>query len=88
MQRTSTRHQLNLRPINYCIPGLFSKCGAGATWEEHRLCRFAIKLSFSSKCIYYNESMDGHCDCLDAQKDAINHCGRLGVMGVKTGMGE
>ena len=68
---TATRHQLNLRPINYCISGLLSKCGAGSKWEEHRLCRFAIKSSFSSKCMYYNEAMDMHCDCLDAQKDAI-----------------
>ncbi len=71
MQMTSTRHQLNLKSINCCIPGLLSKCGAGVTWAEHRVCRFAIKSSFADKCMYYNESTDGHCDCLDAQKDAM-----------------
>ena len=68
---TSTRHQLNLKPINYCRPGLLSKCGAGTTWVEQGACRFAIKSKFANKCMYYNESLDGHCDCLDAQKDAL-----------------
>jgi hypothetical protein len=68
---TSTRHQINLEPINYCVPGLLSKCGAGKAWAEHKFCRFAIKSSFSNKCMHYIHSMDGHCDCLDAQKDAI-----------------
>jgi hypothetical protein len=68
---TATRHPLNLRPVNYCKTGLLSKCGAGSKWEDQRVCRFAIKSSFSPKCMYYNESMDGHCDCLDAQKDAL-----------------
>jgi hypothetical protein len=71
MQMTSPRHQLNLRPINYCIPGLLSKCGAGSTWMEHRFCRHVTKSSFSPKCMYYNDYMDGHCDCLEAQRDAI-----------------
>ena len=71
MKMTSTRHRLDLKPINYCIPGLLSKCGAGTTWAEQGKCKFAIKSNLRSKCIYYNESMDGHCGCLDAQKDAI-----------------
>jgi hypothetical protein len=71
MQMTSTRHQLDFKPVNHCIRGLFSKCGAGNTLLEHRLCRFAIKSEFSNKCMYYNESMNGHCDCLDAQKEAV-----------------
>jgi hypothetical protein len=68
---TSNRRQLNLIPLNYCVPGLFSKCGAGTTWGEQRACMFAIKSNLANKCMYYNESMDGHCDCLDAQKDAL-----------------
>jgi hypothetical protein len=67
----STRFQLNMKLINYCKPGLFSKCEAGKTWPEHRLCRFATKSRFSNKCMYYNALMDGHCDCLAAQQDAI-----------------
>jgi len=71
MPMTSTPQQLNLQPVNCCIPGLLSKCGAGVSWGEHRDCRFAIKSSFADKCMYYNEATDRHCDCLDAQKDAI-----------------
>ncbi len=63
--------KLNLKPANYCIPGILSKCGAGTTWAGHRHCRFSIKSDFSNKCMYYNRSMDGHCDCMDAQKDAV-----------------
>ncbi|UCD78927.1 MAG: hypothetical protein JSW26_26585 [Desulfobacterales bacterium] len=68
---TSTRYQLNMKPVNYCVPGMLSKCGAGKTWLEHRLCRFAIKSDFVNKCMYYNGFMDEHCDCLDAQRDAL-----------------
>ena len=63
----STRQNLNLNTINCCIPGLLFKCGAGVTWAEHRACRFAIKSNFADKCVYYNLSTDGNCDCMDAQ---------------------
>ena len=68
---TSTRHKLNLNSINYCMSGLLSKCSAGATWTEHKVCAFAIKSSFADRCMFYVESMDGHCSCPAAQKDAI-----------------
>ena len=68
---TSTRHKLNLQSINFCIPGLLSKCSAGVTWKEHRVCRFAIKSRFADRCMYYSESIDGHCGCLAAQKEAM-----------------
>jgi len=71
IQMTSTRHKLNLNTINCCIPGLLSKCGAGVTWAEQSDCRFAIKSSFADKCMYYNEPTDRHCDCLDAQTEAM-----------------
>ncbi len=68
---TPLRPKLNLKPNNCCIPGILSKCGAGTSWAEHGFCEFAIKSGFANKCMYYNESMDGHCDCLEAQKDAV-----------------
>ena len=71
IQMASVRPKINLKSINCCIPGLFSKCGAGATWAEHRACRFAIKSNFANKSMYYNHWMDGHCDCLEAQRDAM-----------------
>ena len=67
----STGPKLNLLSINCCIPGLLSKCAAGVTWTEHRVCKFAIKTSFADRCMYYVESMHGHCSCPAAQNDAI-----------------
>jgi hypothetical protein len=67
----STRHELNLQSLNCCIPGLLSKCSAGETWGEHRVCKFAIKSSFAVRCMHYNVSTDGHCDCLAAQTEAM-----------------
>ena len=68
---TSTRHKQNLQFINCCIPGLLSKCAAGLTWAEHSVCEYAIKSSFVDRCMYFNESIDGHCGCLPAQTDAM-----------------
>ena len=64
------RHQPNLKPINFCVPGILSKCGAGTTWSGHRHCTFANKSEVSNKCMHYIEAIDGHCDCVGAQKDA------------------
>jgi hypothetical protein len=63
------RPQPNLRPVNFCIPGILSKCGAGTTWLGHRHCRFAHKSEFSDRCMHYIEAIDGHCDCVNAQRD-------------------
>ena len=68
--QSSIRHQPNLKPLNFCVSGILSKCGAGTTWSGHRNCRFANKSEFSNKCMHYIEAIDGHCDCVDAQKDA------------------
>ena len=67
---TSTHHELNLQSINCCIPGLLSKCSAGVTWAEHIACDYARKSSFVERCMYFNKSIDGHCDCLAAQTEA------------------
>ena len=63
---------LNLKPANYCMPGILSKCAAGKIWADQRHCSFATKSKFSNKCMHYIEAIDGHCDCMDAQKDADN----------------
>ena len=67
----SIEQTLDLKSANYCIPGILSICGAGPIWDEQRICRFAVKSDFANKCMYYNALMDRHCDCLDAQKDAV-----------------
>ena len=68
--QNSIKPQPNLKPVNFCVPGILSKCGAGTTWSGHRHCTFANKSEFSDKCMHYIEAIDGHCDCLNAQKDA------------------
>ena len=68
--QSSIRPQANLRPVNFCVPGILSKCGAGTTWSGHSYCIFANKSQYSDKCMHYIEAIDGHCDCVDAQKDA------------------
>ncbi len=68
--QNSIRQQPNLKPLNFCVPGILSKCGAGTIWSGHRHCAFATKSEFSNKCMHYIEAIDGHCDCVDAQKDA------------------
>ena len=57
------------RYVNYCIPGVLSRCGAGTTWEAQKKCKFAEKSPVSNRCMYYVESIDGHCDCVEAQND-------------------
>jgi hypothetical protein len=68
--QSSIKHQPNLNSTNFFVPGILSKCGAGTTWIEHRHCRFAKKSEYSNKCIHCIEAIDGHCDCIDAQRNA------------------
>ena len=67
----SAKAQQNLEKTNYCIPDILSKCSAGTSWNEQKICKYAIKSDYSNKCMYFIESIDGHCDCMDAQKDAL-----------------
>ena len=55
--------------INYCVSGLMSRCSAGAGWEDQKRCKFYEKSTVSNRCMYYIEAIDGHCDCVDAQKE-------------------
>ena len=55
--------------LNYCVSGLMSRCSAGAVWEDQKRCKFYEKSTVSNRCMYYIEAIDGHCDCVDAQKE-------------------
>ena len=55
--------------LNYCVSGLMSRCSAGACWENQKRCKFYEKSTVSSRCMYYIEAIDGHCDCVEAQKE-------------------
>ncbi len=61
-----------LANVNYCIPGTMSRCSAGLIWQEQKRCKFAKKSTVSDRCMHYIESIDGHCDCVEAQRDFNN----------------
>jgi hypothetical protein len=68
--RRFDRENTNSKSVNYCTPGIMSRCGAGDTWLRQKRCKFAIKSSVSDRCMYYMESIYGHCDCLEAQLES------------------
>ena len=53
--------------VNYCVDGSMSHCTAGTTWKEQKRCKHAEKSTVANRCMSYIESIDGHCDCLQAQ---------------------
>ena len=55
--------------LNYCISGLMSRCSAGTIWDEQQKCKFSEKSTVSNRCMYYIEAIDGHCDCVEAQRE-------------------
>jgi hypothetical protein len=55
--------------VNYCKPGIMSRCSAGIVWENQKKCKFSNKSSVSDRCMHYIPSMDGHCDSVDAQRE-------------------
>lgn len=54
---------------NYCACEIMSKCTAGSSWREHRECKFSRKSSSGDHCMYYRDTINGHCDCVDAQRE-------------------
>lgn len=50
----------------YCVIGMMSKCTA-TDKEQQRMCHFSEKATVTDRCMYRNESIGNHCDCLDAQ---------------------
>jgi len=62
------RRCAELVSVNYCIPGTMSRCSAGLIWQEQKKCKYAIKATVSDRCMHFIESIDGHCDSVDAQR--------------------
>ena len=54
---------------NYCVSGMLSRCSAGSEWKRQKKCRFYVKSTFRDRCMYFSETLDGHCDCVDAQRE-------------------
>ncbi len=58
----------NLISVNYCIPGIMSRCSAGLIWQDQKRCKYANKSAVRDTCMHFVESLDGHCDNVDAQR--------------------
>ena len=54
-RQISAESRQHLKTVNYCIPGLLSKCSAGISWTEHRVCKFAVKSDYANKCMFFIE---------------------------------
>jgi hypothetical protein len=63
------RDMLKLERRSYCVGGIMTQCSAGTTWKEQVRCKYAKKSTAGDRCMYYYQSLDGHCDCLAAQKE-------------------
>lgn len=55
--------------LNYCVSGMLSRCGAGPEWQEQKKCKYFKKSTIGDRCMHYIEALDGHCDCVDAQRE-------------------
>ena len=64
-----TQRCSKLLSVNYCTPGIMSRCSAGTIWENQKKCKFSKKSSVSDRCMHYIPSLDGHCDSVDAQRE-------------------
>jgi hypothetical protein len=68
----SQRRCSDLVSVNYCKPGIMSRCSAGLIWQEQKKCKFANKSTVSERCMHYIESIYGHCDSVEAQRELNN----------------
>lgn len=62
--------------LNYCVAGIMSRCSAGTVWDDHKKCKYAEKSTISNRCMHFIEAIEGHCDCVEAQK-ALRDLGKI-----------
>jgi len=62
------RRCAELVSVNYCIPGIMSRCSAGSIWRDQKKCKYANKSTVRDRCMHYIEPLAGHCDSVDAQR--------------------
>jgi hypothetical protein len=55
--------------LNYCVAGTLSRCGAGPEWQKQKKCIYYKRSSIRERCMHYIEALDGHCDCVAAQRE-------------------
>ena len=68
-QQTQRHPCADLKNISYCISGTMSRCSAGPIWQKQKHCKFARRSSVRQRCMHYIESINGHCDCVEAQRE-------------------
>lgn len=54
--------------ICLCIQGSMSRCSQIGVWDKQSICFFAEESTVGPRCMYWIEKIDGHCDCMFAQK--------------------
>ena len=64
-----SNQDVRLDCVNYCVTGLMSRCSAGTVWNDQKRCKFAEKSTVSNRCMHFIEAIDGHCDCVEAQRE-------------------
>jgi len=55
--------------IKYCMPGIMSRCRAGAVWSEQKKCKYYQKSTTRDKCMHYIKALNENCDCVGAQRE-------------------
>jgi hypothetical protein len=68
----SCHDRSQLVSLNYCIPGIMSRCSAGLVWQDQKKCKFARKSTVGDRCMHYIKSINGHCDSVEAQRELRN----------------
>ena len=66
------RQCAELASVNYCIPGIMSRCSAGLIWQDQKKCKYANKSTVGDRCMHYIASINGHCDNVEAQRELNN----------------
>ena len=64
-------HMRRNEAMNLCESGLMAHCTARSSWKEQTMCKYYRKATTANRCMYYYESLGGHCDCVEAQKNII-----------------
>jgi hypothetical protein len=54
--------------ICLCLQGPMSRCSQVGVWDKQSICFFSEESMTGPRCMYWIESIDCHCDCMEAQK--------------------
>ena len=54
--------------ISLCLQGTMSRCSQIGVWDKQSICFFSEESMTSSRCMYWIETINGPCDCMEAQR--------------------